>query len=200
VTDQAPDAEPRSLPPRPFADEGADLFSDAPDDAPADTPVDTPVEDHRSREELLAALVEAETARDEYLDDLRRARAEFDNYRRRMMRDGATQREAGRAELADGLLEVLDDLDRTLGAASTSPDETLARGVELVASKLRGALEAQGLERVDAVEVPFDPELHEAVQHCPDDEHTEPTVVEVLRPGYRWNERVLRAAMVVVAD
>jgi molecular chaperone GrpE len=226
VTDQAPDANPR--PASGERDETpvdalgagqsqADRASATPGDPPADhgdgsaghgdettaPPVDAAAvaaDDPRSRDELHAALVEAEAARDEYLDDLRRARAEFDNYRRRMMREGSTQRDAGRAELAEGLLEVLDDLDRTLDAASASADEALAHGVELVATKLRESLEHRGLERIDSVEVAFDPQMHEAVQHRPDDEHDEPTVVEVLRPGYRWGERVLRAAMVVVAD
>ncbi|MEX2486917.1 MAG: nucleotide exchange factor GrpE [Nitriliruptoraceae bacterium] len=155
-------------------------------------------EDSRTREELLAELADATTQRDEYLDDLRRARAEFENYRRRMMRDGAAQRDHGKADVAAALLDVLDDLDRTLEAVSDASDDHLAKGIELVASKLKATLEAQGLERIDAVGVPFDPSLHEAVQHREADDADEPTVAEVLRPGYRFGERVLRAAMVVV--
>lgn len=156
-------------------------------------------QDPRSKAELLGALVDAEQQRDEYLDDLRRARAEFENYRRRMMREGATQRDSGRAEVATALLEVLDDLERTEDVARQSSDEALARGVEMVAAKLRGALEAQGLAVVDETDVVFDPELHEAVQHRDTgNERDEPTVVEVMRVGYRWGDRTLRAAMVVV--
>ena len=156
-------------------------------------------EDTRTREELLAALVEAEQQRDDYLDGVQRARAEFENYRRRTMREGASQREAGKAELAEGLLEVLDDLDRTLAAAEASEDEALARGVQLVAEKLVGALRASGLERIDATGVAFDPNLHEAVQQTEADEpRDEPVVAQMLRPGYLLGERVLRAAMVVV--
>ena len=190
------DEEARSLPaeqePAPDSDASADRREAAEEVVPA-------AEDDRSREELLAALGEVERQRDEYLDGMQRARAEFDNFRRRTMREGASQREGGRAEMAEGLLEVLDDLDRTLEAAEASDDESLAKGVQLVAEKLIGALRAAGLERVDATGVPFDPNLHEAVQQTAADEpREEPLVAQVLRPGYVLGERVLRAAMVVV--
>jgi molecular chaperone GrpE len=155
--------------------------------------------DPRSQQELLAELGEAESRRDEYLDDLRRARAEFENFRKRTMREGGTQREAGRTDVVTSLLEVLDDLDRTLEAAEGSSDETLAKGVTLVADKLVRSLRAQGLERVAETGVAFDPNVHEAVQQRPSDEpREEPAVAEVLRPGYRLGERTLRPAMVVV--
>jgi molecular chaperone GrpE len=155
--------------------------------------------DPRSQQELLAELGEAESRRDEYLDDLRRARAEFENFRKRTMREGGTQREAGKTDVVTSLLEVLDDLDRTLEAAEGSSDETLAKGVTLVADKLVRSLRAQGLERVAETGVAFDPNVHEAVQQRPSDEpREEPAVAEVLRPGYRLGERTLRPAMVVV--
>lgn len=157
--------------------------------------------DPRSREELLAELLEAEARRDEYLDDVRRARAEFENYRKRMMRDGVAQRSAGKAEVATRLLDVLDDFDRTVDAAETSEDESLRKGVELVYGKLIDVLRGIGLRRIDVTGVPFDPSLHEAVQQVAaegDDAPAEPVVAEVLRPGYRLDDRVLRAAMVVV--
>lgn len=157
--------------------------------------------DPRTRAEIFGALVSAEGQRDEYLDDLRRARAEFENYRRRVMREGATQRDAGKGEVVTALLEVLDDLDRTLEAADTSEDPSLAKGVQLVASKLTSALGSQGLHRIDAVDEPFDPNQHEAVQQQESDEPLDtPIVAQVLRPGYRLGDRVLRPAMVVVAS
>lgn len=160
--------------------------------------------DPRSREELYGALIVAEAQRDEYLDDLRRARAEFDNFRRRTTKDLTTQRDRGKAELATALLETLDDLDRTVQAARASSDEHLSQGVQMVASKLRSALENAGLERVDTTGVPFDPQRHEAVAQVPASEErgdrTGPVVAEVMRPGYQWGERVLRAAMVTVEE
>jgi molecular chaperone GrpE len=156
-------------------------------------------DDPRTRAELYGALLEAEAQRDEYLDDLRRARAEFDNYRRRVMREGATQRDSGKAEAFNSLLEVLDDLERTVEASEGSDDPSLAKGLQLVATKLVAAVGSQGLTRIDAVDAPFDPNEHEAVQQQPGDEPTdEPIVTQVLRPGYRLGDRVLRPAMVVV--
>ncbi|MFP4312628.1 MAG: nucleotide exchange factor GrpE [Nitriliruptoraceae bacterium] len=155
--------------------------------------------DPRTKAELLAELMTAEAKRDEYLDDLRRSHADFENYRRRVMRDGAVQRAAGKADVATALLEVLDDLDRTLDAAGGSSDADLATGVRLVATKLLDALRGKGLERIDATEVVFDPSVHEAVQQQPGEGiDGEPKVVTVLRPGYRLDDRVLRAAMVLV--
>ena len=157
--------------------------------------------DPRTKAELLAELLAAEAKRDEYLDDLRRSHADFENYRRRMMRDGALQRTSGKGDVAGALLEVLDDLDRTVQAAEGSPDADLATGVRLVAAKLLDALRQQGLERVDEVEVPFDPGVHEAVQQQPGEGiDGEPKVVTMLRPGYRMDDRVLRAAMVAVEN
>lgn len=158
-------------------------------------------EDPRSRAELLAELHEAEARRDEYLDDVRRARAEFENYRKRMLREASQMKAAGTAELAGKLLDVLDDFDRTLEAAQASSDEGVAKGVELVHGKLVGVLQAAGLRRIDQAGVPFDPEQHEAVQQVPAEETTdEPVVHQVLRPGYALDGRVLRAAMVAVAQ
>jgi len=155
--------------------------------------------DPRSKAELLGELVVAENKRDEYLDDLRRSHADFENYRRRVLREGAAQRDAGKADIAAPLLEVLDDLDRTLAAADDSSDKDLAKGVALVASKVTTTLTRVGLERIEATGVPFDPNVHEAVQQQPADEPTdEPVVVQVLRPGYRLGQRTLRPAMVVV--
>ena len=155
--------------------------------------------DPRSPGELLAELTEAEARRDEYLDDVRRARAEFENYRKRMLREASQMRASGTAELAGKLLDVLDDFDRTLDAAQNSPDDGLKKGVELVYGKLVEVLRAAGLSRIDEAGVPFDPERHEAVQQVAADEPVdEPVVDEVLRPGYEMTGRVIRAAMVAV--
>ena len=184
--------------PRELADTGDAAGGRAPDAGAMDIEA-LAASDPRSKAELLVELLEAEAKRDEYLDDLRRSHAEFENYRRRVMRDGAVQRAAGKAEVAGALLEVLDDLDRTLAAAERSPDQDLHTGVRLVASKLVDALRHLGLQRIDEVDVSFDPEVHEAVQQQPGDGiDGEPRVVNVLRPGYRLDDRVLRAAMVAV--
>ena len=163
--------------------------------------------DPRTRVELIADLDGAEAQRDEYLDDLRRSHADFENYRKRVARDGALQRGLGRSDVVTALLDVLDDLDRVVAAAGELDTATLTQdtaavtaGVQVVAEKARRALEGLGVERLDVAGVPFDPTVHDAVQQVEDDEVSEPTVHQVLRPGYRLPDRVLRPAMVIVAQ
>ncbi len=163
--------------------------------------------DPRSRVELIADIDAVEVQRDEYLDDLRRAHADFENYRKRVARDGAVQREQGRADVVAALLDVLDDLDRVVAAgagldadAVGADAAAVASGVRVVAEKAQQTLATFGVERVDAVGVPFDPTVHDAVQQVEVEGVDEPTVHEVLRPGYRLADRVVRAAMVVVAQ
>jgi molecular chaperone GrpE len=148
---------------------------------------------------LLVALEESAIQRDDYLDSLLRSRAEFDNFRRRTTREAAGARQAGMGDLATKLLDVLDDLDRTSEVAAVSEDTGLAGGVQAVQRKLADTLMGVGIERLDAVEVPFNATRHEAVQQVAAVEPGgEPVVATVLRPGYLLGERVLRAAMVVV--
>lgn len=174
------------------------------DDADGGEPASAPdaAEDPRSREELLEALRRAETERDEYLQHVQRLQAEFENFRKRTMREGEKQREAGVADTLEKLLDVLDDFDMAVWSVDKTTDfDSLHKGLELVYSKLVTTLKSLGLERIDEDEVTFDPEQHEAVQSVEADEGPldEPVVVDVLRPGYRLDSRVLRAAMVKVA-
>lgn len=143
-------------------------------------------------------LTAAERERDQYLDALRRKQAEFENFRKRMMREGATQRIAGHAEVAERMLDVLDDFDRTIDAAG-DVDPGFLKGVQLVHDKLARVLSDFGVTRIDETEVSFDPNRHEAVQQvAADEDRDEPMVTQVLRPGYELGGRTLRAAMVVV--
>ena len=148
--------------------------------------------------EAAGGEVERLTAeRDEYLAHLQRTQAEFDNYRKRMLRDQTAHLERATAGLIEQLLPVLDAFELALGSAG-SDAERLRKGVELVYGELLGALEKAGLERIDAHGKPFDPEEHEAVMHV-EDESGEPGVRDVVRSGYRFKGRVLRPAMVKVA-
>ncbi len=156
-------------------------------------------QDGRTPGQLFEALEEAQSDRDEYLDALQRSRAEFDNFRRRSAREAAGARAAGVGDLAQQLLDVLDDLDRTVAVAEESSDEGLAVGITAVRRKLVDVLLAAGVERIDEEGVPFDATRHEAVQQVEADEPVdEPEVAQVLRPGYIHRERCLRPAMVSV--
>lgn len=161
-----------------------------------------PAEDDRSRDELVAALAAAEQERDEYLDALKRQKAEFQNYRKRAMREGAAERQKGEADVLAKLIEVVDDFELAVLAGESAKDvASLRKGVEMVYGKLIDVLRSFGLEKIGQEGVPFDPELHEAVQHEHDDEdRDQPVVAEVMRNGYMVNDRVLRPAMVKVVE
>jgi len=135
--------------------------------------------------------------RDEYLAHLQRTQAEFDNYRKRMLRDQTAHLERATANLIEQLLPVLDSFELALGSGGTDV-ERLRKGVELVYGELLGVLEKAGLQRIEALGKPFDPEEHEAVMHV-ENEEGEPGVRDVVRTGYRLKGRVLRPAMVKVA-
>ena len=142
-----------------------------------------------------AAEVDALQAQlDERTGDLQRITAEYSNYRRRVERDRQLVIDVAKAQVTSQLLTVLDDIER----AQEHGD--LSGAFKVVADKLVAALQAQGLEPFGVVGEAFDPAVHEAVQHNTAADVSEPTVTAVLRPGYRFGERVLRPAMVAVTD
>lgn len=144
---------------------------------------------------------ELETARREaaeYLDHLRRLQAEFDNYRKRMLKEQTQAIELASQPVMRRLLEVLDDFELALMAAADKPDfDRFLHGVELVYAKLAEALKAEGLRKIEADGKPFDPEMHEALMQTGEGEG-EPVVADVLRPGYTLRGRVIRPAGVRV--
>jgi molecular chaperone GrpE len=129
----------------------------------------------------------------DYLDDLRRLQAEFDNYRKRMMREQTQIASRASARLVERLLVVLDNFDRALAHDAENS------GLELLHKELMGVLSAEGLETIDALGKPFDPTLHEAVESHEEEGVTQPTCTEVYRTGYLLKSKVLRPSMVVVA-
>jgi molecular chaperone GrpE len=162
-------------------------------------PEGEPVEQAQA-EPVEAEVVDEDLAADtpDYLDDLKRLQAEFDNYRKRVSRDQAALVARANASLVEQLLPVMDDFELALLAAEQTQDyEKMVKGVELVYAKLREALEQVGLERIQAKGKPFDPSQHEAVMQG-DDPDGEQVVTEEFRPGYRYAGAVLRPSMVKV--
>ena len=146
-------------------------------------------------------LVLLAAERDEYLDLLRRERAEFENFRRRSSRERAEAHDKGAEQLVNELLSVLDNFGHVVAGAEDSDDEQLAKGVEMVHRELWSVLTDAGLEPVPGEGAPFDPTHHEAMMQVEAEETIEePYVAEVLRPGYRFKGRVLRPASVSVAQ
>lgn len=147
--------------------------------------------DALSVEELVATLEAVTAERDQHLADLQRTGADFANFRKQTEKRHADMAAQAGSRVAEALLPVLDACD----AAAQQGVE----GVEPIAAQLKNVLQTSGLEVIEDEGEPFDPNRHEAAMSEPGDEGQEVAVVEeVLRTGYAWNGRVLRAAMVKV--
>jgi molecular chaperone GrpE len=147
----------------------------------------------------LEKLAQLESERDEYLDTLRRVQAEFENYRKRVIKEQTALVDRATEGLMEKLLPVLDSLElarANLDAPDDAASESVRKGVELVHDQLLGVLEKAGLSRIEAEGKPFDPNVHEAVLQK--DGEGDPVVSDVLRRGYTLKGRVLRPAMVKV--
>ena len=154
-----------------------------------------------AEEDAIAAdLAKARAEAESYLDDLRRLQADFDNYRKRTLREQTARTASASQALVARLLPVLDNFELAVSAAEQSRDfDRMLKGVEMVFGELRLALEGEGLVKIEAEGKPFDPERHEAVIAV-EEEDTEPgMVVDIVRAGYELRGKVLRPAMVKVA-
>lgn len=140
-------------------------------------------------------LESAQAVAAERLNDLQRLQAEYVNYRKRVDRDRLVARDQTVVAMVDALMGVLDDVElaRQHGELAGGPFASIAE-------KLETSLARFGWERFGAVGETFDPTVHEALMHAHSDEVSEPTVVQVLQPGHRVGDRVVRAARVSVAE
>jgi molecular chaperone GrpE len=141
-----------------------------------------------------SAVEAAQQEAAERLADLQRLQTEYANYRKRADRERERAAEGGKAGIAGELLTVLDDVER----AEAHGD--LTGPFKAVGDKLASVLQHSGVEAFGEENEPFDPNVHEAVQHTTSPEVSAPTVTAVLRRGYRIGDRVLRNALVVVTD
>jgi molecular chaperone GrpE len=137
-------------------------------------------------------------------DDLKkrwmRAQADFDNYRKRSVKEKAEARKYRAQDLVTDMLETLDNFKRALEVETVSDDgAALKKGMEMVLGKLEKALKKEGVEEIDSLGKPFDPNVHQAVMQEASDEHDSGIVTQVLQAGYTLNGRVIRPAMVKVS-
>ena len=155
----------------------------------AEAPSAAEEDEATSVEGLVADLERVVAERDEYLALAQAKQAEFENYKKRIMKQQADHLAHAAASLVEKLLPVLDAMDAGVahGAESVAP----------MRAQLLGVLEKEGLARIDPVGEPFDPNDSEAVA-SEDGEGGDPTVAETFRAGYRWTGRLLRPAMVRV--
>jgi molecular chaperone GrpE len=160
---------------------------------------EAPSEMSQGPSSLEARLAEAEAKRDEYLDLLQRTKADFENYRKRALRDQERLVAHAHERLVKELLPILDDLERALEAAERHEEAALVDGVKLVQKSLRKALEKEGLAEIET-EGPFDPHVHEAMLTQPGNGAESGSVLGVVQRGYRLGDKVVRPARVIVAE
>jgi molecular chaperone GrpE len=146
-------------------------------------------------EQLISDIDALQRERDDLLDTSRRLQADFENYRKRVLREQTALVERATEGLLEQLLPVLDSFElATINLEGV--DDQVRKGIELAFAELVSVLEHAGLQRIDALGAPFDPNEHEAVLQ--DEGDGEPHVGEVLRTGWKLSGRVLRPAMVKV--
>jgi molecular chaperone GrpE len=150
------------------------------------------------REALIQQLKEAESKMVEYKDGWARSQAEFQNFRKRMERDNETFKASTKGDIFKKVLPVLDDLERAL--QNRPADDAWANGIELVARKFQNILDMEGVKKIEAKGAAFDPNFHEAISHEPSEEVESGHVIDVVQNGYVIGERVVRPALVRVAQ
>jgi molecular chaperone GrpE len=150
------------------------------------------------REALINQLKEAEAKVLEYKDGWARSQAEFQNYKKRVDRDNDLTRANMKGDIIKKVLPALDDLERAL--QNRPADDAWASGIELIARKLQNILDNEGVKRIEAKGMAFDPTFHEAITHEPSDEVESGYVIDVIQNGYMLGERVIRPALVRVAQ
>lgn len=182
--------DPEAVVPDDISDIDIDAIADAAAPAPGEPGDDDPVGPTPTVEDLVGSLEAVTAERDEYLDGLLRLQAEFENYRKAVAKREQDARERANESLVAELLPVLDACE---GAVANDVE-----GVAPIHASLVDVLNKQGLEQINPVDAPFDPEAHEAVMHEPGEGDDAPVVSQVLRTGYSWKGRTLRAAMVQV--
>jgi molecular chaperone GrpE len=144
-------------------------------------------------------LAEAKKEKEDLYDQLLRRTAEFENYRKRIEREGRERSNLAAADIIFELLAVIDDLERAVNTSVENNTETYRQGVELILRQMLELLRKRDVKPIEALGVDFDPNYHEAVVHELSPDHKGGEVIEELRRGYMIGGRLLRPAMVKVA-
>lgn len=150
--------------------------------------------------EPLDPLEQARADGQKFKDQWMRTAADFDNFRKRARREIDDARKGGREDLLRELLPVFDNLERALTSAQRASDiKGVAEGLGMVMKQFESTLGRVNIQKVPSVGHPFDPSMHEAIQQVETDDHPAGQVVAEVQPGYMQGEKLVRAAMVVVA-
>ena len=149
-------------------------------------------------ESLKKQLADAESKASEYKDSWLRAQADFQNYKKRLERDNELMYTSMKGDIIKKVLPALDDLERAL--QNRRAEDPWADGIELIARKLQNMLESEGVKKIEALGAEFDPNFHEAISHEPANGAKSGHVIGVVQNGYMLRERVIRPALVRVAQ
>lgn len=161
------------------------------------TATDTMADASAAEDELVKLAAEVAEWKDKYM----RLQAEFDNYRKRTLREKMELVETGGKEVLLAMLPVKDDVERAVAAMFKTEDlESVRQGVQLIAQKFTEALKQRGVTQIEVVGQPFDEEVAEAVARFAAGEEQKGVVIDCVQTGYRLGERVLRFAKVVVGE
>jgi len=183
-----------------------EIFSVDAEEAPSEatlfenqTSEDAPLED-MTKEQLIERVEEGEAASQKNYDLYLRSQAEIENIKKRYQKDQQGLVKFANESLIKQLLPVADNLEKAIDHSKTETSvDALREGVELTLKALMDVLQKAGVETIDAVGGPFDPNFHEAVSEVPDDGVETGTVLKDLQKGYTLNQRLLRPSMVVVS-
>jgi molecular chaperone GrpE len=152
-------------------------------------------------ESLMQELEDCRAKSEEYLDGWQRSRADFANYKRRIEREQSQVYQNAVGSIVKRYIEIIDDLERALkNRPQKGEGATWAEGIELIYRKFLSILEAEGVTQQQAQGLDFDPNLHEAISSEPNEDYESGQIIEVIKNGYMLGERVLRPALVRVAQ
>ena len=169
-----------------------DMDQNKPESQQEEVPEEPVQETEQTPEEALQAAIREQE--DKYL----RLLAEYDNYRKRSQKEKENSWTSAKADTAKEFLPVYDNLERAL--KQETADEAYAKGVQMIMTQLKNVLEKLGIEEIPAQGETFDPNVHNAVMHIDDEELGENVVAEVFQAGFRIGDKVIRHAMVKVAN
>ncbi len=148
---------------------------------------------------LVELIKKLEAEKAELTATMQRRQADFENYKKRVEKEASQARHRGVEAVVEPLLGVLDGFDRALAGNHDPAYAEYRKGFELIRGQIWNILSKQGVQRVDSVGKEFDPNLHHAIEKVETADHAEGIVVDELAPGYTFQGRVLRPAMVRVA-
>ncbi len=167
-------------------------------EAPAEETEQTEAEDTSVEAQLEKALAQVEEYKDKYLRQV----AEFDNYRKRIIKEKADLIKNGGEKVISAILPIIDDFERASDNMAKMEDVAAVKeGVELIIEKFLSTLKKEGLEKIDAVGQPFDVDYHEAIAMVPaPSDEMKGKVLDCVQTGYMLNDKVIRHAKVAVAE